>query len=69
MCNCMNEKTKKLQELLGAEDVTAPVEMLSGRAYLSFDVKMADKKKSKSVPMLLSKCPFCGKLYEESEVE
>ena len=69
MCNCMNEKTKQLQELLNAESVEAPVDMITNKAYLEFDVKMKDKKKSVKIPMLLSRCPFCGKPYEESEVE
>lgn len=39
------------------------LEMLSGRAYMLFTVKEHGKKREKQVPMLLLKCPICGKPY------
>ena len=34
MCNCMNEMQEKMKELVDAESVEAPVELLTGKAYL-----------------------------------
>lgn len=47
--------------------VLPPIEMISGRAYVSFTVKEKGKKKESDVPMLLSRCPICGKKYEKKE--
>jgi len=62
MCNCMKEVEQKFKDNFDYEEVSGPVEVLSGRAYLSFEVK--DKGKTKQVPMMLSKCPICGKEYK-----
>lgn len=62
MCNCMKEVEQKFKDNFGYEEVSGPVEVLSGRAYLSFEVK--DKGKTKQVPMMLSKCPICGNEYK-----
>ncbi len=67
MCNCMKELEQKFIEKLGFEEANAPVELLSGRAYLSFAVREAGKNKTKQMPMLLSKCPICGQEYEKNE--
>lgn len=45
MCNCMNEMEEKMKELVDAESVEAPVELLTGKAYLEFTVKKKGKKK------------------------
>lgn len=65
MCNCMNEAIEKMQELKAFESVDAPVELLSGRAYLEFTVKEKGKKRERKMPVLLSRCPFCGTPYED----
>lgn len=67
MCNCIKEVEQKFKDNFGYEEVNGPVELLSGRAYLSFEVKETGKKKSKQVPMMLSKCPICGKEYAKKE--
>jgi hypothetical protein len=67
MCNCMKELEQKFIEKLGYEEADAPVEMLSGRAYLSFTVREEGKKKTKLIPMMLSKCPICGQEYGKTE--
>lgn len=64
MCRCIYEMQDNLKEKFGYESVSAPVEILSGRAYLSFTVKEQGKKKEKEIPLMLSKCPFCGEKYE-----
>ena len=65
MCNCLNEKAEEMRKLMGYEYVEPPIEFLSGRAYLSFSVIEAGKKKSKELPLLLSKCPICGEEYKK----
>ncbi len=67
MCNCLYEKAEQMKEVGGYEEVFPPIEILSGRAYMMFTVKENGKKKEKQVPMLLSKCPICGKAYEKKE--
>lgn len=63
MCNCMKEMEQKLVDKLGCDEAYAPVELLSGRVYLKFTVRR-NGKKDKEVPVMLSKCPICGKEYE-----
>ena len=65
MCNCMDEAIKKMQEAKDYENVEAPTDILSGRAYLEFTVKEKGKKKERKMPVVLSRCPFCGKPYDE----
>ena len=69
MCNCMSEKTEKLKESKGFEYVIPPIEFISGRAILTFTVKEPVKKRERKLPMLLSKCPFCGEPYEENQMK
>lgn len=64
MCVCIYEMKKRLEEN-GYENVKPPVEIISGRVYISFTAREPGKKKEKEVPLLLSKCPFCGKKYEK----
>lgn len=52
MCNCINEMEEKMKELIDAESVEAPVELLTGKAYLEFTVKKKARKKRK-------KCRYC----------
>ena len=63
MCKCVYEMAQRIKYTKGYESVSPPVEILSGRVYLDFTVKEKGKKK-KEVPLLLSKCPFCGKEYD-----
>lgn len=63
MCNCMEEKIEKMKEVCGYDYVTPPVDLLSGRCFITFNVKEPGKKKEE-ISMLLSKCPFCGEPYE-----
>lgn len=69
MCKCLYEKAEQMKEVGGYEEVFPPIEILSGRAYMMFTVKEHGKKKEKQVPMLLSKCPICGKQYEERKID
>ena len=68
-CACLYEKAEEMKQVGGYEEVFPPIEILSGRAYMMFTVKEHGKKKEKQVPMLLSKCPICGKQYEERKID
>jgi len=67
-CNCANEAAKKVAAAYSSyKNVFPPVELLSGRTYLNFTCEKVTKSgrmKQIEVPMLLTKCPFCGKKYE-----
>lgn len=47
------------------EQVLPPIEVISERAYLEFTVKEKGKKRERKLPVLLSRCPFCGEPYDE----
>jgi hypothetical protein len=64
----MNEKMEQMKEKMDLEYVLPPIEILSGRAFLEFEVKEKGKKRSRKTPMLLSRCPFCGKSYDEKQL-
>lgn len=65
-CACLYEKAEEMKQVGGYEEVFPPIEMFSGRAYVTFTVKEHGKKKEKQVPMFLLKCPICGKPYAQS---
>jgi hypothetical protein len=60
----MKEMEQKLIDKMGCDDADGPVELLSGRAYITFTARN-NGKKDKEIPVMLSKCPFCGKEYSE----
>lgn len=64
MCNCMREMEQKLIEKTGCAEADGPVELFSGRAYLTFETQGLMEKKRKKVQVMLSRCPFCGEEYE-----
>lgn len=49
------------------EQVLPPIEVISERAYLEFTVKEKGKKREWKLPVLLSRCPFCGEPYDEKK--
>lgn len=63
MCNCLEEKIQQMKEATGYEEITPPIDYLSGRLYLPFFGKKPGVKKKYETPLLLEKCPFCGKAY------
>jgi len=63
----MKEAEQKFIEKLGFEEADAPVELLSGRAYLTFTVRRKGKTNTRQMYLMLSKCPICGKEYENTE--
>ena len=66
-CNCKEKIQEKFRELYpNAASIFGQYEMLSGRAYMEFEITMEGKKKPKKVPLLLSRCPHCGKPYDEA---
>ena len=67
MCDCMRKLEQRFIEEQGCEEANAPVELLSGRVYLSFTVRMKGKINTKQMYLMLSKCPICGKEYEKAE--
>lgn len=62
----MKEMEQKLIDKMGCDDADGPVELLSGRAYITFTARN-NGKKDKEIPVMLSKCPFCGKEYETKQ--
>lgn len=67
MCNCMDEILEKMCEMENIEQVLPPIEVISERAYLEFTVKEKGKKRERKLPVLLSRCPFCGEPYDEKK--
>lgn len=65
MCDCIKEICYKIKEAGGYVNVDPPVELISGRVYLSFMCREFGKKKTKEIPLMLSKCPFCGEEYKQ----
>lgn len=67
-CDCLEQIvdgiTKQHPEY---ENITSPVELLSGRVYLNFTAyrTVRGKRKQVDIPVLLSKCPFCGAEYKD----
>lgn len=62
-CDCAKKMVEKIKEThCEFEDVYPPIELISGRMYINFTgtKKVKGKKKDVDVPILLSKCPFCG---------
>ena len=48
MCNCIYDMKKRLEEK-GYEHVQPPVEILSGRVYISFTAREPGKKRERNV--------------------
>lgn len=65
-CKCLQNAISKMEQN-GFENIEPPLEILSGRLYLSFSGNKKGQKKKREIPVLLSKCPFCGKEYENKE--
>lgn len=59
-CNCLEEMAEKIQAKLKVDNGYIEHEILSQRAYVNF-VYRDIKGKSKTMPLLLANCPFCGK--------
>ena len=53
MCNCIKEICDKIGEAGGYVSVDPPVELISGRVYLSFTCREFGKKKTKEIPLML----------------
>lgn len=65
MCTCIEEIIQRMKLQEGYERIQSPIELFSGRVYLSFTVRKAGKQKLEYEHLLLTKCPICGKAYEE----
>lgn len=48
MCNCLEDKIKEMKEVTGYEEITPPLEIFSGRLYLSFSGKKPGVKKNRN---------------------
>ena len=66
VCGCLQNAILKMEQN-GFENIEPPLEFLSGRLYLSFSGNKKGQKRKREIPVLLSKCPFCGKEYENKE--
>lgn len=67
MCDCVRNIIVNIEQK-GYEEVDAPMELLSGRLYIEFIGRKKGQKKVRKIPVVLPKCPFCGKNYENTEV-
>jgi hypothetical protein len=63
----MDEILEKMCGMENIEQVLPPIEVISERAYLEFTVKEKGKKRERKMPVLLSRCPFCGEPYDEKK--
>lgn len=66
MCDCMDKMAQQLKEKnLAYEYVLPPINLVTGRAYLQFTagIKRDKNVKEVQIPIILSKCPFCGQPY------
>jgi hypothetical protein len=63
----MDEVLEKMCGMENIEQVLPPIEVISERAYLEFTVKEKGKKRERKLPVLLSRCPFCGEPYDEKK--
>jgi hypothetical protein len=69
-CNCTNNMIEQIQKLNpDIKNICPPKEFFSGRLYLNFtgERTVRGKEKKVDIPILLSKCPFCGEKYDELE--
>ena len=68
MCDCIKKGKEAIQKQFpDYENISPPLEVLSGRLYLTFtaDKPYRGKKKQVNIPVLLSKCPMCGEKYKD----
>lgn len=63
MCNCIQEVSKKLSEKVGTVGEITNVELFSQTIYSTFEYKQGKKKKS--ILVMHTFCPICGKKYGE----
>jgi hypothetical protein len=69
-CDCVKNMVEQIQKLNpDVANIYAPEEFCSGRLYLNFtgERTIRGKQKKVDIPILLSKCPFCGEKYDELE--
>lgn len=62
MCNCKTEILEKVKKSIGVNNGCVDYELISGKTYTNFRYNN-EKGKEKTVPILNSFCPFCGKKY------
>lgn len=69
MCDCKAIMMEKFKEFYpDAENVTAiNYEIMSGRSYSEYEIKLSNKKKPIERLLLHSYCPHCGKPYEATD--
>ncbi|OPX46345.1 hypothetical protein CLHUN_01610 [Ruminiclostridium hungatei] len=70
-CDGLKTVTQAIQKQFSDyENIEPPIELFSGQIYLNFtaDKPFRGKKKQVEIPVLLSKCPFCGEKYTSKEV-
>jgi len=64
MCNCQKETEQKFREMYpDAEDIYGQYELMSGKAYSIYTIKLPNKKKPIEKNLLHSYCPICGTKY------
>lgn len=68
MCNCMNEAIEKFRK---QEDTKAwkRRQIFCLGSVSGICGKGKGKKRERKMPVLLSRCPFCGELYDEKQMK
>lgn len=69
VCDCEERIKNGLKEHYpDAHLITGQYEILSGRAYVNYTVRLGDKKKIEQM-VLCSYCPHCGKPYPKEDAK
>ncbi len=68
-CDCRSKIIEQLKKLHpDAISIDGQYEILSGRAYVNYSIRLEEKKRAKEVPVLCSYCPHCGEKFSKEDV-
>jgi len=67
VCNCKEITEATISEKAGIEGKIVDFEFFSGKTFSRFEYK--DGRRSKTLMILHTYCPFCGQKYEKGETK